>query len=96
MIERTVYECEHCHKKRLINKTQMKKHEDICWYNTKNKTCLTCSNYIYESAHSERHDELEYPCYESIPEVRYCEVKHEDMGKQPKVNCELWNEREEC
>ena len=42
MIERKIYECEHCNKKRLMNPYQMKYHEKICWYNPKNKTCVTC------------------------------------------------------
>ena len=29
MRERMIYECEHCNKKKLINKAQMKKHENI-------------------------------------------------------------------
>lgn len=48
MRERIIYECEHCNRKKLINKTQMKKHEDICWFNLKNKTCVTCDHYEYE------------------------------------------------
>ena len=45
MRERIIYECEHCNRKKLINKTQMRKHEDICWFNSKNKTCLTCEHF---------------------------------------------------
>lgn len=30
MIERTVYECEHCHKKRLVSKYAMRDHEKEC------------------------------------------------------------------
>ena len=47
MKKRTVYECDYC-RKRLINTTYMKKHEEGCWYNPKNKTCLACRfNYSY-------------------------------------------------
>ncbi|MFR5643609.1 MAG: hypothetical protein ACLTK7_10620 [Clostridium paraputrificum] len=95
MIERTIYECEHCNKKRLINKTQMKKHENICWFNPKNKTCLTCSHYEYESGYLEPHPELDgCPC-ESVEAIRYCYLKDVQLDKQPRTNCKDWREEEE-
>lgn len=42
MIKRIIYECEHCHKKRLMNPYQMREHEKICWYNLEKKSCVTC------------------------------------------------------
>lgn len=95
MVERTIYECEHCHKKRLLSKYAMRKHEDMCWFNLNNKTCLTCANYVYESSYEELHDELDYPCYETVPAVKYCEADHKDIEEAPVINCELWKEREE-
>lgn len=48
MRERIIYECEHCNKKRLLNKIKMKQHENICWYNDKNKTCITCGYNLFD------------------------------------------------
>ena len=95
MIERLIYECEYCNKKRLINKTQMKKHEDICWYNPKNKTCLTCNNYYYEAPYREPHPELEGCPSEFIEALKYCEVLHEDLEDRPRINCKHWKAKEE-
>jgi hypothetical protein len=48
MKERIIYECEFCrsvnHPKRLLRKDQMVQHEHNCFYNPKNRTCLTCAN----------------------------------------------------
>lgn len=51
MIERIIYQCEHCNRKRYFNKTQMKVHEENCWYKPENKTCVTCyyNNFYGES-----------------------------------------------
>lgn len=79
MIERTIYECEHCHKKRLMNKTQMKKHEDICWYNSKNKTCCTC-----------KHEESFMDSGNVFVRICHKDICTEFDGFYPKVNCENW------
>ncbi|EPR12380.1 hypothetical protein [Ruminiclostridium papyrosolvens] len=47
MIERTVYQCEHCKKYKRTPRIYFKStdtytHEQFCFYNEKNKTCLTC------------------------------------------------------
>lgn len=52
MIERTVYQCEHCkkHKKKprfYFNKELTYRHEIKCLYNSKNRTCLTCKHNKY-------------------------------------------------
>ena len=44
MRERTIYECEHCSKKRYLSKYKTRDHEKICWYNPKNKACNTCKH----------------------------------------------------
>ncbi|WP_026887674.1 hypothetical protein [Clostridium beijerinckii] len=94
MIERTIYECEHCHKRRLINKSAMKKHEGICWYNNKNKTCLTCSGYVYEPPYLEPHPELDGCPNEHIDAIRYCEYEDKNLDAEPVINCEHWRERD--
>jgi hypothetical protein len=96
MIERIIFQCEHCNKKRLFNKTQMKKHENICWYNHKNKTCLTCANYEYEAPYREAHNELEGCPYEEIPAFRYCGFLERELDTaEPVIKCKHWKEREE-
>lgn len=94
MIERTTFECEHCHKKRLMNKNQMKKHEEICWYNPENKSCLTCSNYTYEAAYLEPHPELEGCPNEHVPAFKYCDIVG-DLPNEPFTNCEGWELKED-
>ena len=42
MKEIKMYECEFCHKKRLKTKKPMQRHEDACYFNPKNKACITC------------------------------------------------------
>ena len=94
MRERVIFECEYCSKKRLINKTQMKRHEDICWYNPKNKSCLSCGYYMYEPAYFESHSELEGCPSERIGEFRYCFLKDISLNKEPIVNCKDWKDKE--
>ena len=90
MRERIIFECEYCYKKRLINKTQMKRHEDICWYNPKNKSCLSCKYYIYEPAYVESHSELEGCPNEKVEAVRYCSLKDISLIREPVINCKNW------
>lgn len=45
MRERIIYECEHCYKKRLLSKYQMKEHEEKCFYNPTTKSCITCESF---------------------------------------------------
>lgn len=54
MIERTVYECEHCHKKRLVSKYAMRDHEKECFYNPDSKSCILCENFIQDNSDIER------------------------------------------
>lgn len=53
MIERTVYQCEHCKKFKekprfYFNKELTYRHESKCLYNEKNRTCLTCKHNNYD------------------------------------------------
>lgn len=93
MIERTIYECEHCHKKRLINKTQMKKHEEKCYYNPKTKSCITCNNFESEAPYREYHDEVPGGAYEYFDGYRECEVGLNIQDKL-KTNCCSWKPAE--
>lgn len=48
MKERIIYECEFCRSKnrpkRLMSAQGMYLHENYCYYNPKNRTCLTCTH----------------------------------------------------
>ena len=89
MIERTIFECEHCNKKRLISKYGMKKHEEKCFYNPIRKACITCNNFINEPIH-----QLEDGTTEAIAGERECEVNY-NIEKELRHNCPLWIEKEE-
>lgn len=92
---REIYECEHCNKKRLINKTQMKKHEDICWFNPQNRACLTCEHFEYQPSYYEPHTELDYCPNELVPEIRYCNLQDKNLPREPITKCDSWREKEE-
>lgn len=81
MIERIIYECEHCHKKRLISKGAMKNHEEKCWWNLKNKTCVTCW-----------HDNGWFDNNPEDGEYRKCFRGIEFNSPKPKTHCPLWKE----
>ena len=58
MIERVIYQCEHCKKFKkkprvYFSKNDMYLHESFCFYNTDNKTCLTCLHNNYGRHDSE-------------------------------------------
>lgn len=84
MIERVIYQCEHCYKRKLMNKSAMKKHEKECWYNPENKTCVTCK-------YGEQF--LNYGVYTN--ECNHPNRIKEFEGSEPKLNCLMWEEWEE-
>lgn len=53
-IEITAYACEFCGRPPLRSKSGMKKHEDSCFSNPKNKACQTCA---HDLGHNYRMDE---------------------------------------
>lgn len=82
MVEKIVYECEHCNKKQLKTKRGMTNHEDICWYNTKNKTCVTCTyGFIGYNMHE---DKTQRKCFKDNKEGELL------RGIEPIVECENW------
>lgn len=48
MKEVKMYECEYCGKRRYKTKKPMTRHEDSCYFNPKNKACVTCK-YFYNN-----------------------------------------------
>lgn len=90
MIERTIYECEFCHHKKLINKTTMKQHENGCWYNPKNKTCITCKNgrIAFKPMQKEGYVTLDKRCCIAHPE----EIEFD--GLFPITDCKYWEQSE--
>jgi len=85
MKERTIYQCEHCHKKRLFSKGAMENHEEKCWWNLENKSCVTC---WYNHGWFEKNPE--------DGEYRSCEKGTHFENAKPKVNCGLWKSFEEA
>lgn len=78
-----------------MNKTAMKKHEDVCWYNPKNKTCVTCKYADIEIDYCE-HPELD-DCPTERWSYRICNhtdrianAQFEDL--KPKINCLFWED----
>lgn len=86
MIERKIFECEHCRKKRMFKKANMLKHEEICWYNAKNKTCVTCK--FGEIRYDSETNDTTRKCYKNNKKELLENIK-------PVVNCEFWKCSEE-
>lgn len=81
MIERVIYQCEHCYKRKLMNKSAMKKHEKECWYNPENKTCVTCKYVeIYPKLRG----------YYNVCNHPSRTIRTEES--KPRVNCLMWEE----
>jgi len=69
------------------NVKKIEKHENVCWGNVKNKTCLTCKNGIIT------HDSCDYE--EGLTahlHYRECGIDSELEFDEviPKINCEKW------
>jgi len=45
------YRCDHCNEV-FANKSYTLKHEEICYWNPKTKSCINCENFIPESQSS--------------------------------------------
>lgn len=81
----TKYVCEHCNReyKRIINAIE---HEDICWKNKENRTCLTCKyNGDIETCYHEYGSEEFRVCTNEK-----CEECEEHEGLEPIIDCEFW------
>lgn len=104
MIERIVYQCEHCkanksQPKILFSKDSMRAHEASCFYNKANKTCFTCCNNS-----SDRRNKCLYDKNKKYDEcVEYCKVIGIDpkeefatwtIGMKIQTDCEHWEERD--
>ena len=100
MIERTVYQCEHCklHKtkpKIYFSSYQMHIHENSCFYNPKNQTCLTCAhNDYYQSTYTDERGiegrRLGNHCYSHEAPKEFQKAK-----RLPITNCPYWVDRSE-
>ncbi len=42
MLDRKIFQCEYCYKRKSFNKTRMKLHEEKCFMNPATKSCATC------------------------------------------------------
>jgi len=72
--ERIIYECEHCNRYRRMNKTKVKEHESLCWYNTKNKTCVTCEySLVFEKGNKRlRHCQCLSKTFKDMKPIEHC------------------------
>jgi hypothetical protein len=102
MIERKAYICEYCDKHKPIkkhaylSKEKADKHERICFYNPKLRTCFTCkhNDYSYKGNICKINQNENY-----LYEVRYCadhgfniEEGYPIMPKSMQImrNCKHW------
>lgn len=84
-IERKIYYCEHCMRRRLMDRRKIEKHEKECWSNPENKSCLSCyysqSGYISDDASG------------GITRVFDCAlsvVPQRTLGEPPATGCQSW------
>ena len=86
MIERTVYQCEHCKKFRrtpkvFFSKERMYRHELSCYYKLEKRSCYTCIHNIHEER------------YENKCEINHMKNNAElpgDSTLAPIKNCDDW------
>ena len=70
------------------------KHEKICWFNPKNKTCKTCKHEKYYTDEDDMDIWKERECLignisdDELEELRF------DNGIKPKEHCEKWEPKE--
>ena len=81
MREVTVYECEHCNKRKYAYKASAKRHENKCYWNPKTKSCMTCKHYICPD------ESTEFQVYE---EETFCAFANPYF--QLNYNCKGWIE----
>lgn len=96
MIERTVFQCEHCklHKSKpkiYFSRHRMYVHENACVYNPKSKTCCTC---IHNSYYSDKYvDEWGNDTWGHVNHCCNQEVINSGGFKdnRPRYSCEHWS-----
>ena len=93
MIERTVYQCEHCKKFKkkprfYFDKDDMFRHESKCLYNTKNRSCFTCKHNNYGRWDNE-YGEYKNDCSLGVEKDPRGTTRHQDiMGINNR--CDSW------
>ena len=81
-----VYECEHCKKYYKKSASSVKDHEKICFYNPRNKSCVTCSYLCYE-------DDKPY-CRKLNIKIKFHPRDLVPDAVQAKVLCGSWKDQE--
>lgn len=94
--EITAHQCDYC-TKIYIHKSSAKRHEKVCFYNCKTKSCATCANF---TQWSDRADDGVGNQIEMGGD--YCEAVDREFfnrkDEEPlrlKSNCALWEARDE-
>jgi hypothetical protein len=91
VIERKVYQCEHCKKfKRkpriYFSKNDMWCHEHNCFYNTDNRTCFTCK---HNNRNYNEINDTNIGCDLNMLEIRRWNTLSETVKKQ----CSQWERK---
>jgi len=84
-IERKIYYCKHCQRRRLMDRRKIELHEVECWSNPDNKSCPSClfSFGGYETDENTGKLKRMFGCY--------VDPSHErELGEQPPIGCEKW------
>jgi len=84
-IERKIYYCQHCQRRRLMDRRKIEKHEAECWSNPDNKSCPSCLFSFSEYEKDETTGKMKrvFGCYVDPDHRR-------EFGEQPPVGCEKW------
>jgi hypothetical protein len=81
MLEIKAYKCEHCFNKVYQLKSSAKRHEKKCYWNKKNKACMTCVNYLEPDENS---------IFKVVEENTICVYANDNTGLN--YNCKGWIE----
>ena len=90
-IARTIYYCQHCQRRRLMDRRKIELHEAGCWSNPENKSCPSC---LY--GHSRYVENDETGSLKKIFECIIGVVKPREFGEEPPFFCENWVHQDDC
>lgn len=103
MKEIKAFACDYC-KKIYRHKSSAKRHENRCFYNPKNKACISCGNFItdYETVYVRPHGDQNYGDADYEERYNYCEYTNKVFGAETverrqefQHNCKHWIQKED-